>query len=324
MRSVEFDSCTLYAGLAGVEVDFDNLDVTEGVSLRRMYAYFFMPMLMAFKKPSHLGRWAAVSDGINHDIHIELKLTEVCGAKFEEKLAYAKLITALLRLHASPHFSLVVISNVPIEEGTTYSDKPHFYPVEAIGARILVAEDRKKLSSGHFSWLTSVIGNAVHLNSASEPFAFALQALDSWTTAGNESLALVSMWAALENIFSPDKAAELRFRVSALIASYLERPGEARKNKFTHILRLYDARSKAAHGASKRDGVTLFKTYELLREVLIKIIEEKRTPTRTNLEKNLFGSSSFTESASETSPVSGDNVAPRSTTTDAPVTPEPN
>jgi hypothetical protein len=290
MDSADFDGCTLYAGLASVQIDFEDLDVTDGISLRRMYARFFMPMLMAFEQPTHLGRWAAVSDGINHDIYIELKLTEACGTKLEEKLALAKLVTALLRLHASPHLVLAVISNVPIEEGTTYSKKRHFLPVEAMPPRLAFAEqDRKKLSITHFTWLMAIIRNAMYLNTKSEPFRFALQALDSWASIGNPSLALVSMWAALENIFSPDKAAELRFRVSSLIASYLETPGESRRKKFAEVLRLYDARSKAAHGMSKHDHRVLYETYDLLRAVLIKILDEKSVPSKSELEANLFG-----------------------------------
>ena len=123
----------------------------------------------------------------------------------------------------------------------------------------------------------------------------ALSALDLWQTIRSGPLALVFIWAALENIFSPDKAQELRFRVSALIASYLESPGRKRKQKFQRVLQLYDARLKAAHGSAKHDSSTPYDTYDLLRRVVIEMIEEKAVPSKAELESELFGSDAVGE-----------------------------
>src|SRR4030095_4754567 len=249
---------------------------------------------MAFKKPEEGGPeksyWATVGGSKPHDIHVELKLSGECGTGLKEKIEFAKVVMALLRLHASPHFALPVISNVPIEEAAAHSEKHHFVPVEPLPPFFSITEQvRKTLSRIHFDWTKTFLQTAIELNKEYEPFAFALSALDSWQTIRSGPLALVFLLAALENIFSPDKAQELRFRVSTLIASYLESPGQKRSQKFRDVLALYDARSKAAHGSAKHDPSVLYKTYDLLRDVVIKMIEEKAVPSKADLETKLFG-----------------------------------
>ena len=258
MDPAEFDNCVLYAGLSGVEIDFDQLELGAGVSIRKTYAHLMMPMIMAFRKREEGGPqssyWAAVGEGMPHDIHVELKLSNECGAGLKEKIEFAKTVMALLRLHASPHFALPVIANVPIEEAAAHSKKHHFLAVEPLPPFFSVStEVRKTLSRDHFKWTTRFLQNAIELNRDHAEFAFALSALDSWETIRSGPLALVFIWAALENIFSPDKAQELRFRVSTLIASYLEKPGQKRSQKFREVLELYNARSKAAHGSAKHE-----------------------------------------------------------------------
>jgi hypothetical protein len=298
MEAAEFDDCVLYGGLSGVELDFAELDLTGGVSIRKIYAHLMTPHIMAFQRPekpggAYGGYWAAVSDGRPHDIHIELRLPNECGAKLDEKVKFAKTVVALLRLHASPQFGLPIISNVPIEEAAAHSKKHHFLPVEPAPPFFSVRlKGREILSKVHFGWTIDSLTDAIKLNKENEQFAFALSALDSWQTIRSGPLALVYIWAALENIFSPDKAPELKFRVAALIASYLEGPGEQRKQKFKDVGRLYDARSKAAHGSSTHDVDVLYGTYDLLRKVVMKMIAQKKVPSKSELENNLFGEGS--------------------------------
>lgn len=102
------------------------------------------------------------------------------------------------------------------------------------------------------------------------------------------ALILVSLWGALEAIFSPSTS-ELRFRVSALIAAYLNPPGPKRLFDQREIANLYDKRSAAAHGKRKHQGDDVLRTFELLRRVLIAIIRDGKIPTKAELEERLFG-----------------------------------
>jgi hypothetical protein len=115
-----------------------------------------------------------------------------------------------------------------------------------------------------------------------------MDALDAAWFVSNSALSILSFWAALEAVFSPSTS-ELRFRVSALIASYLEQPGRSRYERQRIVAGLYDKRSAAAHGRAKHDVDDLVATFALLREVTIKIIEAGQLPTKTDLERRLFG-----------------------------------
>jgi len=116
----------------------------------------------------------------------------------------------------------------------------------------------------------------------------AAHAMSSGQFIEDTALTLISLWGALEAIFSPSTS-ELRFRVSALISSYLNPPGPQRLAHQKQIAELYDKRSAAAHGKRKHDGNDLLLTFELLRKVLIQIIRDGEMPTRQHLENKLFG-----------------------------------
>ena len=100
---------------------------------------------------------------------------------------------------------------------------------------------------------------------------------------------MVSIWGALEALFSPSTT-ELKFRVSALIAAFLEPPGMERAKLQKEIAKLYDKRSAAAHGKPKHEPEDLLSSFNLLRRVLIAIIASGKVPSKNDLEGMLFGS----------------------------------
>ena len=75
----------------------------------------------------------------------------------------------------------------------------------------------------------------------------------------------------------------------ATIASYLEPPGKERWACYRRVKKLYDARSKAAHGSQVEEADPLFETYALLKRALTRMIEDNYVPTREDLEAMLFG-----------------------------------
>lgn len=119
-------------------------------------------------------------------------------------------------------------------------------------------------------------------------FNTAFQAFDFCSTAGSTALALISLWGALEQLFSPAKQ-ELRFRVSASISAFLEPPGRERLALHKRILKLYDARSQVAHSSGGDHSEPLIATYALMRRILVRMIEEGRVPCREEIEQLLFG-----------------------------------
>ena len=75
-----------------------------------------------------------------------------------------------------------------------------------------------------------------------------------------------------------------------MIAAYLKPPGPERTAQHKKVLKLYDARSVAAHGSPKHSSDDLLASLELLRNVIIKMIEARKVPTKEELEGLLFGS----------------------------------
>src|SRR5439155_6948458 len=119
-------------------------------------------------------------------------------------------------------------------------------------------------------------------------FMEAFQAIDASIWNNNPVVALVAVWGALERLFSPSTA-ELSFRVSANIAAFLESPGTARHTLFEKVKRLYDSRSKAAHGSGNADLAPYAETSSLARRIITKMIETRHVPDKKELEANLFG-----------------------------------
>jgi hypothetical protein len=101
-------------------------------------------------------------------------------------------------------------------------------------------------------------------------------------------LGLLALWGALERLFSPSMQ-ELRFRVSANIATYLENRGDARQALFKRITKLYDLRSAAAHGTGECDITPYQETYAIARRVILRMIETRRVPSKADQEATLFG-----------------------------------
>jgi hypothetical protein len=126
------------------------------------------------------------------------------------------------------------------------------------------------------------------LRAKSAEFDLAAYAMDAGQFQHSTALTLVSLWGALEALFVGDRN-ELRFRVSSYIASYLVPYGLGRDKKQKEIAKLYDKRSAAVHGLPNHSGDDVLATFILMREVLMKIVDEGEVPTREKLEKCLFG-----------------------------------
>lgn len=126
---------------------------------------------------------------------------------------------------------------------------------------------------------------------ANEDFANAIQVVDSSIWGRNPSPALVSVWRALERLFSFYNQ-ELSLRVSANIASYLEPSRRERYKCFKQVKALYDRRSKAAHGSDNMgstDSDPYVDTFAVARRVLLKMIQDRHVPKKKELEASLFG-----------------------------------
>ncbi len=282
----------LFLGLTGLKLDFDQLEFGKGIVLRRTYAHLMAPYLMAFAPAPlgkhHPGPLKPAGGGGGFDIVAELALPVMSEHTPVSNLSIGKVFVALMRLWASPSISAPVVSSGSFSDGATDS-RANFTPLE-VGDRYfrLQATGLEVITRDHLEWVRVNWEKALALLAKHAEVRLALEAIDRGQFIQNQALILVSLWGALEALFSPAKN-ELRFRVSANIASFLEPPGEARLALHKRTLSLYDARSSAAHGAHKSDTAAILGSFELLRRVLIKMLSEQHVPTKEELERRLFG-----------------------------------
>ena len=282
-----------YAALSELFLSEQSFDLGREVRLRIVYAHMFANYMLAYTPAmpgnAHPGPWKATRGGNWHDITAELSFPgdEIPNVGTVHEVARA--IVLVIQLGINPATYLSAISNKPFEAHQQAPDPDAWVqPEETDRRRFPLGVEDGKLTKSRASWLAERWPTAARLTKESPEFALAADALAIGQYVHRSSLIIVAIWAALEALFSPSTT-ELRFRVSALIASYLEPPGEQRQSRAKEIGKLYDKRSSAAHGKSNHQDDDLLASFNLLGAVLRKILDEGRVPTKNELEGMLFG-----------------------------------
>lgn len=117
-------------------------------------------------------------------------------------------------------------------------------------------------------------------------------AVDSLTThhqQANLRMSAAALWSGFEALFGVSM--ELRFRLAAMAAAYIEERGEGRLTLYRRIKSLYDLRSKAVHGADLSDAKLAEHVVEvraLLSRIVCLAVEAGTVPTIDELETRLF------------------------------------
>lgn len=284
----------LYGGLSGIELDNNSFDLGGGVLLNRTYAHLMSPCLMAFSPPGpegyHPAPWKAAEGGFGFDIEVELKVPK--ASALSDNLNSQEVIwwiAALLRIVHVPFLTVPVISDHSFETARDSETKPVIEPFE-IEPRILApAENSQRvISLDALDWVKAKWMEGGRLLISNPSFYSALKAFDAATVRGKTSSSLLALWGGLEQIFSPSPG-ELRFRVASTLAAYLEPQGESRLDLYKRVLKLYNERSVAAHTAKEMETGPLVETYVLMRNALVRMIDENVVPTQQDLEARLFG-----------------------------------
>lgn len=282
-----------YAGLSNIVYEGKPFHLGHGVVLRSTYAHFFGPNLVAFARASegkhHPGPWRAARGGFGYDVEAELTVPtdrELPGSLSSEETIW--LIAALIRLARHPYVTVPVISNVPFEEAAMSKQESMFWPFETVPRMLRVnGAITLHLSKETLAWIKLVWSRTAVLIQSCPSLKNALRSADFCTLEGRTSSALLAAWGALEELFSPSRN-ESRFRASANIAAYLEPVGPSRLKLFKSVKGLYDSRSKAAHTGKEIEADALLQTFVILRNALVKMIDEGTVPTQANLEDSLF------------------------------------
>ena len=287
------DQIDLYGGISGAELPIERFDFGHGVTVSKTYAHLMAPFMMAFARPEpgmhHPEPWKAASGGFGFDVVAELHIPASLDIPdWFDGLNTVWWFTALLRFRASHPLIVPVVSDVSFSQASKVEGDVHFWPIEIEPRRRQLTVEPSILLESDLSWIRDHWLAAGHLMQQSREFNYLFQAIDQCLFEGKPSLALLALWGAIEAMFSPARS-ELRFRVSANMAAYLEKPGPSRHALQKKIAKLYDARSAVAHGSPDYPPGSLDETYHIVKRVLLKIINCNRVPDREELERDLFG-----------------------------------
>jgi hypothetical protein len=283
----------VYAGISGVTLEPETFDLGDGVILSRTYAHLMSPYLMAFGPPGpqgyHPAPWKSAKGGHGFDIHVELRVpSSTCLSKDFKTKEIVWWIAALLRVLQWPYLTVPVLSNHPFHVVPNIDEEATLEPFETEHRIFQVADPATKtLGMSRLSYVKEKWLPGARLLSKNSKFYTAMKAFDSATVTGRSSASMLALWGAIEQLFAPSRA-ELRFRVASLLASYLEREGNKKLDLYKEILKLYDIRSVAAHTAEEVDSQPIVHTYVLMRNALVRMIDEVTVPTQDDLERLLF------------------------------------
>ena len=280
----------LHAGLSGYSLNPNSYDLGEGITLSPTYAHLMAHFMMAFAQPPepgmhHPGPWKACQSGFFFNVTADLSVP----LAHLDSLEIAQTIVFLLRLWVNPATRLAALSSHPFALINDMPDNQATVTVfEILPREFPLSAPYPNTETETLDWVKQRWRLTHKLKLESSEFALAVAAIDAGQFLENTALTILSLWSALEALFSPSTS-ELRFRVSALIAAFLEPPGESRLAVQKHVAALYDKRSAAAHGLPRHDRNDVLDTSNLLRHVALMIIDNKKVPTKRELEAKLFG-----------------------------------
>lgn len=281
----------LYGGISEVSFPPHQFDFGEGVVISPTKAHLMRPFLMTFERPeTSFPAMQNASGSFGFDIVAEIKIpAEFNLPDWFDRPNTIWWLAALIRLRTTSQLRIPVLSSESFSNALNV--KSSFWPVEpeSENSRLLLDPISKgSISDDDLNWVRRHWITGGRLMRTSHEFNLAFQAFDQSTFTRDPTLALLLLWSALEPLFSPAKA-ELRFRISANIATFLEHAGSKRAALQKEIAKLYDARSAAAHGGSQQALKPLTETYTLMRRILLRMVDGNRVPTIAEIEASLFG-----------------------------------
>jgi len=283
----------LFGGIANLEYENDIFDLGNGVYIRKTYAHFFSPYMIAFNPPGkykhHDGPWRNANGGPSFEILLEVEVPEleIFGGYFNQN-DLLWIITSLVKLSAHPYISVPVISDKPFTELRIPEAEGNLRPNEVKRRIFSVPGDSKPMILEEtLVWLKNVWVSAVHLLRKEPRLFSAMKAIDIAGFQGSNAASMVTIWGAIEQLFSTN-GGELKFRVASNLAAFLHENGADRLAIFGKLKKLYDQRSTAAHTAKPIEINAVVESYVYLRNALVQIIENDKLPSQADFEELLF------------------------------------
>jgi hypothetical protein len=291
------DHKELYFALTGIELLPERYSLGWGIEICRTYVHLMAHPVVAFSpaKPgeAHPAPWKTVEPNIfgasrsSLDIAAQLYVPNLPDRIQTSQWDAAGWIVFLLRLRTGTTLFMALIADEPFASGS--SDKMTVRICDFdLGWDYWGTRDKpRQVTEVDLRWVADNWDQSFNLM-RDDRFSFASVALYHSHRTYLPELRIVTVWAALERLFG-EAGVELRFRVSASIAAYLEPPGEGRFGLCRQLMKLYDYRSKAAHGHEMTENSAIESTMEIARRALVKMIEKRHVPSAEELRRLLLG-----------------------------------
>jgi hypothetical protein len=273
-----------YFAILHLQADFERVDLPGIGFIQRVEEppepVFLLTALSDMRVAYALGRYSA-------SIRYELGVERTTERPDPDCFTLAWRVVSALRVRSLAEVLIPAASDVPW--AAVAAARPCTVRVleDMPGTRVLAPP--VAVSAEHVSW---VCGNykaysALLLKPA---FRVAAEALTLHQFQASERMMAAHLWAGIEALFNIQ--AELRFRLAAVIASLLEPRGDARRDLYRRVQRLYDVRSKAVHGAKLSEDMLekhILEVRSLLSRLLCLCVERTALFSTDDLEAALFG-----------------------------------
>lgn len=270
----------MFAAIAGARLPEGDTDLGAGVKLRRVYAHVFSATMAAFKRAepgkAHPAPWKAIRGGVAFDVEGELVIPDdyrVAGLDAEGSVWW---LIAGLRVAGNTMLTVPAVAEVSFGAMATASGEPVLHSAEMERRQLIPG--RLDCDVSGLRWVSRYWHSAGRLAEENERFLLLVRAVDEALFAPTTGLGTVLIWGALEGLFLRERQ-ELAFRIASAVAAYLEPPGPGRLAKYKTARKLYDARSRAAHGSSKHDAEAFMQTWVLANTIVSRIAETGRVPS---------------------------------------------
>jgi hypothetical protein len=283
---------SVYAGISGVRTSVEQYDLGLGLTLSKTYAHLIAPLLMAFTEAEpgkpHPAPWSTVRGGKESDIYVQLHIpSSFKEPDFYDRLGTVWWIIALIRLRGAFRAQVTVIADRPFDKIASQWQSATILPIEISPRQLETEASLMELSAEDLEWIKKIWMPGGHLMGSSALLSDAFQAYDNAGGFQNHNVALLAVWGALEQLFA-HSGNELRYRVAANIAAFLEPPGISRLALNNQIKQLYNDRSAVAHGRTLKTSDPWTQTHIIATRVLNKILSEMRVPSEDDLANALF------------------------------------
>jgi hypothetical protein len=239
----------------------------------------------ALKSPalfSAIGRYS-------HGLQYELAVNSSIGAD-HAPFTLAWWVVSAIRAKTLCEILVPAVANLPWSTIAAADPKSvHVQLLEDVPSAIRM-EPPVAVAEGDLDWVFEHLTNFARLLE-DQRFFLAVEALTTHHHQSNLRMMTAAVWAGIEALFRVH--AELRFRLSAYIAAYVEPAGAGRLDLYRELKRRYDFRSRAVHGAAVTDEDLrehVQRVRSILARLICKVAEAGGVPSADDFDGMLFSS----------------------------------